>query len=224
MSKSYLWHLRLGHIGHSGLDAIVKQKLGVGVDIASGKQVEALQWMRARQANASEILVDGVERAKNVLDVVHSDECGPMQTATVSNKRFFVTFIDDKSRYCAVFLLRSKSALLDKFVQFVKFAETQTGRRIKLIRSDNGGDDVPNKFAAFCQDQGIVQLFRPPYTPQLNEVAERMNRTLVECARCMIEHAGLSKRYWGEAVSTAAFLRNRCPTQANGHDKSPHEV
>ena len=63
------------------------------------------------------------ERPKNVLNVVHSDVCGPMQTATFSNKRYFVTFIDDKSRYCAVFLLRSKSEVMDKFVQFVKFSE-----------------------------------------------------------------------------------------------------
>ena len=93
------------------------------------------------------------ERAKNVLDVVHSDVCGPMQTSTFSNKSYFVTFIDHKSRYCAVFLLRSKSKVLEKFVQLVKFAETQTGRRIKVIRSDNGGEYVSNKFAAFCREQ-----------------------------------------------------------------------
>ncbi|KAF1332517.1 reverse transcriptase, partial [Globisporangium splendens] len=178
------------------------------------EQVGALQRMCARQADASEFPVD----------VVHSDVCGPMQTATFSDKRYFVTFIDDKSRFCVVFLLRSKSEVLDKFVQFVKFAETQIGRRVKVLRSDNGGEYVSNKFAAFCRNRGIVQQFTPPYTPQLNGVAERMNRTLVESARCMIEHAGLSKRYWGEAVATAAFLRNRCPTRATGHDKSPHEV
>ncbi|KAG2959134.1 hypothetical protein PC120_g28195 [Phytophthora cactorum] len=78
--------------------------------------------------------------------------------------------------------------------------------------------------AKFCKDRGIEQKFTPPYTPQLNGVAERMNRTLVECARCMLEHAGLSKSYWGEAVMTATFLRNRCPTRAITHDKSPHQV
>ena len=147
-----------------------------------------------------------------------------MQTATFSNKRNFVTIIDDKSRYCAVFLLLSKSEVLDKFVQFVKFAETQTGRRIEVIRSDNGGDYVSNKFSAFCRDRGILEQFTSPYTPHLKGVAGRMSRTMVESARCMTEHAGLSKRYWTEAVSTAAFLRNRCPTQANGHDQYPHEL
>ena len=75
------------------------------------------------------------ERAKAVFEVVHSDVCGPMQKATFSSKRYFATFIDDKCRFCVVFLLRSKSEVLDKFVQFVKFAETQTGKRVKVIQA-----------------------------------------------------------------------------------------
>ncbi|KAF1318429.1 Integrase catalytic core protein, partial [Globisporangium splendens] len=222
--KSYLWHLRLGHIGHGGLDAIVKQKLGISIDITSVNKWELCGGCALGKQTRVSFQSTAPERAKNVLDVVHSDVCGPMQTSTFSDKRYFVTFIDDKSRFCAVFLLRSKSEVLDKFVQFVKFAETQTGKRVKVLRSDNGGEYASSKFAAFCRDRGIVQQFTPPYTPQLNGVAERMNRTLVESARCMLEHAGLSKQYWGEAVATAAFLRNRCPTRAIGHDKSPHEV
>ncbi|KAF1332324.1 Integrase catalytic core protein, partial [Globisporangium splendens] len=202
MNKSYLWHLRLGHIGHIGLDAIVKQKLGVGIDIASVSKWELCSGCALGKQTRVNFQSIAPERVNSVLDVVDSDVCGPMQTATFSDKRYFVTFIDDKSRFCVVFLLRSKSEVLDKFVQFVKFAETQIGRRVKVLRSDNGGEYVSNKFAAFCRNRGIVQQFTPPYTPQLNGVAERMNRTLVESARCMIEHAGLSKRYWGEAVWT----------------------
>ena len=224
MSKSYLWHLRLGHIGHGGLDAIVKQKLGVGIDIASVSKWELCNGCALGKQTRVNFQSTGSELAKNMLDIVHSDVCGPMQTPTFASKRYFVTFIDDKSRFCVVFLMRSKSEVLDKFVQFVKFAETQTGSRVKVLRSDNGGEYASNKFAAYCRNQGIVQQFTPPYTPQLNGVAERMNRTLVESARCMIEYAGLSKRYWGEAVMTAAFLRNRCPTRATGYDKSPHEM
>uniref|UniRef100_H3H9V7 Integrase catalytic domain-containing protein n=1 Tax=Phytophthora ramorum TaxID=164328 RepID=H3H9V7_PHYRM len=163
-------------------------------------------------------------RAKQVLEVVHSDVCGPMQTPTFGGKRYFVTFIDDKSHFCVVYLLRNKSEVAAKFAEFVAFAETQTGKRVKTLRSDNGGEYTSGAMAKFCADRGIVQKFTPPYTPQLNGVAERMNRTLVECARCMLEHAGLPKTYWGEAVMTAAFLRNRCPTRAVSHDKSPHQV
>uniref|UniRef100_H3H993 Integrase catalytic domain-containing protein n=1 Tax=Phytophthora ramorum TaxID=164328 RepID=H3H993_PHYRM len=163
-------------------------------------------------------------RAKHVLEVVHSDVCGPMQTPTFGGKRYFVTFIDDKSHFCVVYLLRNKSEVAAKFAEFVAFAETQTGKRVQTLRSDNGGEYTSGAMAKFCADRGIVQKFTPPYTPQLNGVAERMNRTLVECARCMLEHAGLPKWYWGEAVMTATFLRNRCPTRAVSHDKSPYQV
>uniref|UniRef100_A0AAV1TN76 Integrase catalytic domain-containing protein n=1 Tax=Peronospora matthiolae TaxID=2874970 RepID=A0AAV1TN76_9STRA len=224
MSKSYLWHLHLGHIGHRGLDAIVKQNLGVGIDITSVGKWELCNGCALGKQTRVSFQSTTRKPAKDLLDVVHSDVCGPMQTSTFSNKRYFVTFIDDKSRFCTVYLIHSKFEVLDKSTQFTKFAETQTDRRIKMLRNDNGGEYVSNKFAAFCRNKGIIQQFTPPYTPQLNGVAERMNRTLVEIARCMIEHAGLSKRYWGEAVSTAALLRNRCPTQAIGHEKCPHEV
>ena len=108
MSKSYLWCLRFGHIGHSGLDAIVKQKLGVGIDIASVNKWDLCSGCALGKQMRVSFQSTVPERAKNVLDVVHSDVCGPMQTATSSKKRYFVKFIDDKSRYCAVLLLRSK--------------------------------------------------------------------------------------------------------------------
>ena len=162
MSKSYLWHLRLGHIGHGGLDTIVKQKLSVGIDIASVNKWELCGGCALGKQTRLSFQSTTTERAKNVLDIVHSDVCGPMQTSTFSAKRYFVTFIEDKSQFCVVFLLRIKSEVLDKFVQFVKFAETQTGRRVKVLRSDNGGKYVSNKFAAFCRNEGIVQQFTPP--------------------------------------------------------------
>ena len=213
-TTSYLWHLRLGHIGHGGLDAIVKKSYGIGINIASVKQWEVCDGCSLGKQTRVSYAKSSLNRAKQVLEVIHSDVCGPMQTPTFSGKRYFVTFIDDKSHFCKVYLLSNKSEVPAKFADFVAFAETQTGKRIKTIRSDNGGEYTSRDMAKFCSDRGIVQTFTPPYTPQLNGVAERMNRTLVECARCMIKHAGLSKEYWGEAVMTATFLRNRCPTRA----------
>ena len=62
-----------------------------------------------------------------------------------------------------------------------------------------------------------------PYTPQQNGLAERMNRTLLERVRCMMLEAGLPKKFWGEAVNTAAYLVNRCPSTALDF-KTPEEV
>ncbi|CAI5739331.1 unnamed protein product [Peronospora destructor] len=129
-------HLRLGHIGHGGLDAIVKKNYGVGIDIAS------------------------VNSGRHV----HS-------TPTFSGKRYFVTFIDDKSHFCVVYLLRNKSEVVTKFAKFVAFAETQTGKWIKTLRSDKGGEYTSHGMAKFCSRRGIVQKFTPSYTAQLNGVA-----------------------------------------------------
>ena len=70
-------------------------------------------------------------RAKEVLEVIHSDICGPMQTATFSAKRYFVTFIDEKSHYCVTYLLKKKSEVAVKFSHFVALAENQTSMRVK---------------------------------------------------------------------------------------------
>uniref|UniRef100_A0AAV1VGZ7 Integrase catalytic domain-containing protein n=1 Tax=Peronospora matthiolae TaxID=2874970 RepID=A0AAV1VGZ7_9STRA len=223
-TKSYLWHLRLGHIGHDGLNCIVTKNIGIGIDISSVKKWDVCEGCALGKQTRVRFQSNTTARTSKLLEVIHSDVCGPMSMATFSGKRYFVTFIDDKSRYCVVYLLKSKSEVAAKFMEYAAMAETQTGKRVKYLQSDNGGEYKSDKLARFCAEQGIQQRFTPPYTPQLNGVAERMNRTLVECARCMMEHAGLGKSYWGEAVMTAMFLRNRCPTRAIHQDKSPYQV
>ena len=228
-TTSYLWHLRLGHIGFDGLDTIIKKNIGFGIDLTSVNHWELCDGCSLGKQTRAHFMKSSPSSTKDVLEEIHSDVCGPMETPTFGGKRYFVTFIDDKSHFCVVYLLRNKSEVTAKFAEFVAFAETQTGNRVrtlrvKALRSDNGGEYTSAEMAKFCSKRGIVQKFTPPYTPQLNGVAERMNRTLVECARCMLEHAGLSKAYWGEAVSTATFLRNRCPTRAISQDKSPYQV
>ncbi|CEG39833.1 retrovirus-related pol polyprotein from transposon tnt 1-94 [Plasmopara halstedii] len=145
-----------------------------------------------------------------------------MRTSTFSGMRYFGTFIDDYSHFTRVYLLQNKSEVANKFADIVAFAETQTGNVVKAILCDNGGEYKSSEKTKLFLRRGIEQNFTPPYTPQLNGVAERMNRTLVECARCTLEQAKLPKTYWGEAVMTANFLRTQCPTRSipfNHHTK-----
>ena len=221
VSKSYLWHLRLGHIGYGGLEAIVKKNLADGLDIGSAKQWELCGGCALGKQTRVQFQSATTDRAKTLLEFVHSDVCGPMRTSTFGGMRYFVTFIDDKSRYCAVYLMRNKSEVFDKFVQFVKLAENQTGSRIKVLRSDNGGEYKSTKFAKFCADRGIIQKFTPPYTPRV-EWCGRTDEP--DTGRVCAVHARtrrLSNEYWGEAVMTAAFLRNRLPTRAQGLRQVP---
>lgn len=128
--------------------------------------------------------------------------------------RYFITFIDDYSRYTVVFLIRQKSEALSVFKQFHKAAELQTGRRLKKLRSDNGGEYMSREFQNYCADQGIHHEHTIPYSPQQNGVAERKNRTLLNAVRCMLIHSGLSRVFWTEAILTAVFIQNHLPTTA----------
>ncbi|KRX55804.1 Retrovirus-related Pol polyprotein from transposon TNT 1-94 [Trichinella sp. T9] len=153
-------------------------------------------------------------QSKEVLELVHSDICGPMQVTSVGGARYFLSFIDDFSRKSFVYFLKHKNEALPKFKDFIAVVERQTSKRVKCLRTDNGREYVNNMFAEFLMRKGIRHERTIPETPQQNGVAERMNRTLVEKARTMLIDANLSPDLWAEAVGTANYLRNRCPTKA----------
>ena len=115
-----------------------------------------------------------------------------MKTPTHGGAKYFVLFIDDFTRKTFVYFLTQKSQVLEKFKEFKAFAENETECQIQTLRSDNGGEYTSKAFNEFCRNHGIQRQFSTPYTPQQNGVAERKNRTLVESARCMLQHAGLS--------------------------------
>lgn len=153
-------------------------------------------------------------RAEGVLDLVHSDVCGPVEVPSLGGSRFFVTFIDDATRKVFVYCLESKGQVTEVYEQFKSLVERQTGRKLKVLRTDNGTEYVNSRMRKSMQRDGIVHQTSCPYTPQQNGVAERMNRTLVEKARCMLNDAQLPKKFWAEAISTAAYIVNRSPSRS----------
>lgn len=112
--------------------------------------------------------------------------CGPMRSTTFSGKRYFDTFTDEYSHFTIVFLLRNKSEADDKFAPYIAFSGTQTGKVVKAICCCNAGKYTSGKTTKFCKRRGIEQKFTLLYTPQVNRAAERINRTLMECAKCII--------------------------------------
>ena len=101
--------------------------------------------------------------------------------------------------------------------------EKKTGRSIKTLRTDNGLEFVDNKFLQYCSNEGIVRHRTCTGHTQQNGVSERMNKMLLERARCMLNQAKLGKKFWAEAVATACYLNNRSPHTALKF-KSPQEV
>ena len=157
-----------------------------------------------------------------MLDLVHTDICEFNGVLTNKRKKYFITFIDDYSKYCYVFLLKTKDEALETFIIFKNEAETQTGKKLKRLRSDRGGEYTSNQFTQLCQSFGIVHEETAPYSPQSNGVAERKNRTLKDMINSLLESSGLPNYMWGEALNTACHILNRVPQKHK--ESSPFEL
>ncbi|GJR03430.1 zinc finger, CCHC-type containing protein [Tanacetum coccineum] len=106
------------------------------------------------------------------------------------NKKYFVTFIDDASRFCYVYLLHTKDEALDKFKVFKTEVELQQRSLIKRLRTDRGGEYIDT---LYFQSVGIIHETTAPYTPQQNGISERKNRVLKEIVNSMLSYSGLSQ-------------------------------
>eukprot|EP00171_Calliarthron_tuberculosum_P004931 IDg4931t1 len=122
------------------------------------------------------------------LDLVHSDVAGPLSVPSKGGARYFVTFIDDNSRWVTVYPIKSKSESFASFRHFQNFAERQMGRKIKSLRSDGRREYISNALQAYIERNGIHQQITVAHTRQQIRVAERMNRTLKDLVRAMILH------------------------------------
>ena len=97
---------------------------------------------------------EGGRRSSEILGLVHTDVCGPMKTTSMGGARYFVTFIDDKTRRISVYFLKTKGECFEKFKHYMVLAEKQTAKDLKVLRSDNGGEFVSKNFDTFLEENG----------------------------------------------------------------------
>ncbi|KAL0302885.1 UNVERIFIED_CONTAM: Retrovirus-related Pol polyprotein from transposon TNT 1-94 [Sesamum radiatum] len=211
--QSWLWHRRLGHFNFQGLKILHQKKMMTDlpqIQAVEGACEACLQGKQHKRPFPS-----GTSwRAKAVLELIHTDVCGPMRTPSHEQNRYFILFIDDYSRMTWVYFMREKSEVFKIFKKFKNLVEKQSGQRIKVLRSDRGKEYNNSEFDKFCEEEGIDHQTTVSYNPQQNGVSERKNRTVMEMARSMLQEKHLPKAFWAEAVYTAVYLLNRCPTKA----------
>ena len=213
-----LWHARLGHVNNRSIYRMVNLNLLPKFDVNIHNKCEICTESKfARQSFKSV-----QERSNELLSLIHSDLCDFKAIPSRGGKNYFITFIDDCSKYCYVYLLHSKDEALNSFKTYKAEVENQLEKKIKVIRSDRGGEYESAAFSDFCAQNGIVHQTTAPYTPQQNGVAERKNRTLKEMINSMLNSSGLPHNLWGEALLTANFILNRIPFKNS--NKSPYEV
>lgn len=213
LNKSQLWHARLGHIHYKRLKDMSKMSMIPAFDMNIEKCKTCMLTKITRQP------FKDVVRESKVLELIHSDLCDFHATPSLGNKKYVVTFIDDASRYCYVYLLHSKDEALDKFKIYKQQVELHKNELIKVLRTDRGGEYYD---PVYFESTGIIHQTTAPYTPQQNGVAERKNRTLKEMVNSMLSYSGLSEGFWGEAMLTACYILNRTPNKKS--KASPYEL
>lgn len=137
---------------------------------------------------------------------------GPITPTSYDGKRYIITFVDDYTHFTAVYVMQNKSEVLEYVKEYEAMATAHFNSRISRFRCDNGGEYLSNEF--FFKEKGLQYELTMRYTPQQNRVSERMNRNILNKARCMLLNSKLSKSFWSEAVKTAVYLINRTPTSA----------
>nr|GEX19603.1 retrotransposon protein, putative, Ty1-copia subclass [Tanacetum cinerariifolium] len=216
--SALLWHCLLGHISKKRIEKLQHDGLLDSFDLrAFEKCVSCISGKMARKPYTHQ-----VERAKDLLGLIHTNVCGPFKIVSIQVASYFVTFTDDFSRYGYVYLLKHKHEVFETFKVFQKKVENQLGKTIKSLRSDRGGEYMSQEFLDHLKDHGIIAHRTPPYTSQHNGVSERRNRTLLDMVRSMMSQTTLPKTFWDYALEIAARILNMVPTKKV--EKTPYEV
>lgn len=170
-------------------------------------------------------------RRGRLLEIVHTDICGPFDSTSFGREKYFITFIDDFSRYCYIYLLHEKSQAVDALEVYIIEVERQLDRKVEVVKSDRGGEyygrydglgQCPGPFAKLLEKHGICAQYTMPGTPQQNGAAKRRNRTLMDMVRSMLSNSSLPISLWMEALKITIYLLNRVPSKAV--PKTPFEL
>jgi transposase InsO family protein len=215
-----LWHRRLSHINYKALPYVIMAVTGLPklkVDH------EGVCKRCAQGKNIKNPFPKRDSKTEGVLELIHSDVCGRMPSSSISGYVYYASFIDDYSCKTWVYFLKSKDEVFSKFKEFKALIENLSERKIKILRSDNGGEYTLKEFANFCKDAGIKRDLTTPYSPQQNGVEERKNRTIMEAVKTMIHDQDLPMYLWAEATKTTIYVQNRLSHSALGF-KTPKEM
>ena len=191
-----LCHARLGHVSSGYIKKRQTLSLINNIDYSGLSKCQICATSKLTRKTCGSIT-----KETKLLELIHSDLGDLKQTMTRGGKKFYVTFIDDYSRFTKVYLLRNKNEAFNTFLSYKAEVENQLDRKIKRIRSDRGGEYIP--LNDYCEKEGIIHEVTPPYSPESNGVAKRNNRTLKEMMNSPLISASALDNLWGEAILSA---------------------
>ena len=214
-----LWHHRLGHRNFRDIEllagGLAKGMMTSSRALTPSDRRRCCSTCEIAKARKQPFPASSEPRTKEVLSLVVSDVCGKMQVPSLGGAEYFVVFVDVASEKIFTYLLRKKSDVLANFMRFQAWAERKTGKKLKTLRTDNGGEYLSREFKELFAGSGVEHQTTVPYCSPQNGIAERRHYTLMNSVRSMLRHSGLGKEYWGAAVLYATDIANSCPSASD---------
>jgi hypothetical protein len=158
-----MWHQRLGHLGLNNLQLLKSKNMAEGLTFSPTDSLGFCEGCVLGKQTRLPFNKSGATRATDLLELVHIDLNGKQSESSIGGANYFMLVIDDFSRYTSVYFIRNKDDALKCFDIFKKYAELKTGRKLKAVRSDNGGEFSSNAFHQYCSQAGIIQQFTVVY-------------------------------------------------------------
>ena len=204
------WYCRLEHISYNNINQLAEDHPEITID-GSRTNPTCVSCVATKQTRTSNHF-PSTRITTAPLELIHTDLAGPMKIPSIGGARYFLLFIDNHTRYTMVYTLYQKSETFSKCKEYKPLVEDYHNGRIKAHRSDNGREYNSHEFSKFLRKRGISHETRDPYSPEQNGVSEKANRTLIGRAKAMILEKELHDNLWAQAIHTAIYLKNRCPT------------
>ena len=145
-----IWHLKLGNMLEQCLEILSERKLLPGLKSVSLQFYEHCITSKQHRLNFSR----SIARSKCILYLVHSDVC-ELPDISMGVAKYMMNFIDDYFRRCWVYPIKKKSDVFLMFKEYKAWVEFESGKRIKCLRTNNGGEYIDGEFLAFCKQKGI---------------------------------------------------------------------
>jgi transposase InsO family protein len=203
-----LWHDRFAHVATSTLVRMSREGKVRGLPLLEGSLDICDECKLGKATHAPHKRMEGVT-TEAPMDLVFSDVWGPSSVASIGGARYFISFTDDYSRKTYVYVMKTKDEAFAKFKLFLAKAERSTGRKLKRLRVDNGMEYCAGYFQEELNRLGIRCERTNIYSPQMNGVAERLNRTLLDAVRTTLLTTKLSSSWWAELLTAAAYVKNK---------------
>jgi hypothetical protein len=219
----HTWHQRMGHMSHSALEKYGPSALkGMDLD-PSDKAIPGICAGFESGKSTRSPFPRSLKRLEQILDMVHLDLAGPMQTKSLQGSLYIATFVDDYSRHAAVYYLKTKDQFTITLSNFLNWTENQMSKRLRILHSDHSGKYISNKVKEILEVKGIEHHLTMPGSPQQNGKVERFNRTILDKAMSMLHATGLSNGFWEYAIGAAIHIYNRTPSHSLKW-RTPHET